>query len=243
MLFAGNSAETALAKTLSNYKNAKNQYGEIEECRKQLVNSEKEVHFEDVGSGSRVGVKSKARKISNIAKNSLSQPKYCLFLAEYVHQLGAKEVLELGTSLGIMSSYMAKRNTIFAIHTVEGAKPIAEIAKQIHITLGLENIQIHSKLIADFLKNDYPKIQPKIVFVDGHHDGEATKNYFNTLVSHTNLPEVIILDDIFWSEGMFDAWEEIQQHKCIKTIIETQKWGILVLDNNPAKKTKFSVWL
>jgi len=47
------------------------------------------------------------------------------------------------------------------------------------------------------------------IFIDGHHDEQATKDYVTMVLPFLASQAVAIFDDINWSEGMKRAWSSI----------------------------------
>jgi predicted O-methyltransferase YrrM len=66
---------------------------------------------------------------------------------------------------------------------------------------------IHSTFDEYLAQN--PKEIFDLVFIDGHHDGEALLRYLDALKNNTHDDTIFILDDIRWSVSMFDAWQKI----------------------------------
>lgn len=49
-----------------------------------------------------------------------------------------------------------------------------------------------------------------LAFVDGHHDEQATLDYFALIRPRMRTGAVMAFDDIEWSDGMRRAWKEIR---------------------------------
>ena len=81
-------------------------YQPIEKLRQQLLSDNKEIEIEDFGAGSRVA-KTKNRKISKIARSSLKPKKFGQLLFRIVDHYSPFSIIELGTSLGITTAYLA----------------------------------------------------------------------------------------------------------------------------------------
>jgi predicted O-methyltransferase YrrM len=47
------------------------------------------------------------------------------------------------------------------------------------------------------------------VFVDGHHEQQATEDYCRQLLPHMQKQGVMVFDDIRWSPQMLQAWKQI----------------------------------
>ena len=69
----------------------------------------------------------------------------------------------------------------------------------------------------DVLKN-YKNLD--VFFVDGNHTFEATMDYFNKALPKAHNDSVFIFDDIYWSPGMTNAWEEIKQNNNVYQTVD-----------------------
>ena len=78
----------------------------IESYRKKLIASEKSIEITDLGAGSLVS-KNKNRTLNNIALNSLKKPFLAKQLFRMVNYLQPSNIIDIGTSLGITTSYLA----------------------------------------------------------------------------------------------------------------------------------------
>ena len=65
---------------------------------------------------------------------------------------------------------------------------------------------------------------------------KATLNYFKKLLPTAHNDSVFIFDDIHWSEGMQDAWEEIKKHPKVRVTIDTFQWGLVFFRQEQVKQ-------
>jgi predicted O-methyltransferase YrrM len=211
-------------------------YKLIEDRRKTLLNDATVIEVEDFGAGSSV-IKTNKRIVKNIAQSSLKPKKFSQLLFRVVQYYQPKTILELGTSFGITTAYLAKGNTTAKVYSCEGAKNIAQIAQQTFAHLQLKNIELNE---GDFT-NTLPLLLTQIknidfAFVDGNHRKEPTLNYFKQLLNYSTASTVLIFDDIHWSTGMEAAWKEIKHHPQVTLTIDLFFIGIVCI--NPAIKVK-----
>ena len=208
----------------------------IESLRNELRNSNSEINVPDFGAGSRKQLNNK-RIISAIAKSSLKSKKYSQLIFRIVHYYKPKTVLELGTSLGITTSYLAFANPEAKVITMEGAPEVAAAAKNNFDQLHLFNIKIiegnFDETLPLFIKQQHPL---DFVFIDGNHRKEPTVHYFNQLLEITNHSTILIFDDIHWSEEMEAAWKEIKEHPSVTLSIDLFFIGIIFF--RPEQKVK-----
>lgn len=211
-------------------------FSDIESIRAKLLLSNIEIEINDFGAGSTIN-KSNKRRISDIAKNSLKASKYAQLLFRLVNRFKPTNVLELGTSLGISTMYLAASSSKTHVTTVEGCSNISKVAQINFYKLGLKNIKLINQSFEDFLP-DYLKTIPTLdfVFFDGNHTKEATLNYFNLCVEKINQHTIFVFDDIYWSKGMNEAWNEIKHHPKITTTIDLFTVGIIFFNPDLSKE-------
>lgn len=213
-------------------------YRLLKQYRNKLLKNSNTITITDFGSGSRV-FKSNTREISKIAKTSGISPKRARLLFRIAKYLNAKNILELGTSLGLGTSALSFGNNKANITTIEGCPETTIIAQQQFNTFQLNNIDLKTSAFDDILleltSNNYD-----LIYIDGNHQKEATLRYFETLLPTTNNNTVFIFDDIHWSEGMSQAWENIIKHPKVTVSIDTFFWG-LVFFRKEQKKEHFTI--
>ncbi len=216
-------------------------YNAIESVRKQLLQDNTSITVEDFGAGSRI-IGTKQRVVKQIASTSLKPKKYSQLLHRMVKYYQPKTILEVGTSLGITTSYLAKAGSNATVITMEGAKAIASIAQQNFESLSVSNIQ---QVIGNFddtlpaTLSSLPTID--LAFIDGNHRYEPTINYFNQILAKANNNTIIILDDIYWSQEMEQAWNRVKQHEKVRLTIDLFAIGIVVLRKEVLHKQHFSI--
>jgi predicted O-methyltransferase YrrM len=213
----------------------------IEAVRQKLLGDETVLEVEDFGAGSASGLTNK-RTVKRIASTSLKTRKYAALLYRILQRNEPKITVELGTSLGITTSYLASAVPSGCVYTFEGADPVAEKAKSVFDLLQLKNINLikgsFQKTLPEFLENIN---QIDFAFIDGHHQYEATVRYFEWLLPKIPESGIIILDDIHWSKGMEQAWEEIRRHPRVKISIDLFFVGILFFRSEQFEQEHFTI--
>ena len=132
-----------------NDKTIYHEYEKVEALREDLLNNDTVLEVEDFGAGSTVDKKNK-RSISSIAKNATKPKKFGQLLFRMIKHYQPATILELGTSLGITTSYFSLAKPDARLITMEGSKEIADVARQNFTTLGLKNVElINAKSIDD----------------------------------------------------------------------------------------------
>lgn len=217
-------------------------YKEVELQRSLLLGNETIITVEDFGAGSTKGL-TKQRVVQQIAATSLKPKKYAQLLYRLVNYFQPKQILELGTSLGITTAYLAKANPSATVTTMEGSTAIAEIAKQQFVDLQLKNINIVTGNFDETLQPVIDKaLEPfNFVFIDGNHRKEPTLRYFEQLLAKADHDTVFVFDDIHWSKEMEEAWEEIKQHSSVTLTIDLFFIGVVFLRKEQREKEHFVI--
>ena len=205
-------------------------YHQIETRRKFLIQDKQFINVEDLGAGS-AAIKSNRRRIRDIARSSLRSKKISQLLFRIVNHYQPQTVLELGTSFGITTAYLASGNSNARIITCEGANAVAKIALDGFQELGLQNIELAE---GDF-KQTLPSLLSKIktidlAFVDGNHRKQPTLEYFAQLVNLSTVSTILIFDDIHWSIEMEEAWIAIKQEPRVTLSIDLFFTGLVFFD-------------
>jgi predicted O-methyltransferase YrrM len=178
------------------------------------------INVTDLGAGSHLN-NNKQKKVSAIAKNALKSPR----LAQLLYRLAADQqpanIIELGTSLGITSVYLRKAAPDAMLYTLEGCPETAGIAKDTLTKAGIGNCE----LIVGNFDNTLPKVLDGLnkidfVFIDGNHTKEATLRYFEWCLPKAHNNTLLIFDDIYWSEGMKEAWAGIKAHPQVTVTVD-----------------------
>ncbi|MEO8711108.1 MAG: class I SAM-dependent methyltransferase [Parafilimonas sp.] len=213
----------------------------IESIREELKNDNAEIAVPDYGAGSRMQLNNK-RKISAIARSSLKPKKFSQLIFRIVHFYKPENIIELGTSLGITTSYLAFANPDAKIITMEGAPAIAYIAQKNFNRLNLSNIKIVEGNFDETLSSAISQMSTvNFAFIDGNHKKQPTLNYFNQLISLSAQSTILIFDDIHWSAEMEEAWNEIKQHQSVTLTIDLFFIGIVFFRTEQKIKQHFSI--
>jgi predicted O-methyltransferase YrrM len=214
----------------------------IEKQRQKHLQSVDDISFIDYGAGTSKGSKNEVRKISSIAQNSLSGKWQCKVLFNLIKHFGISNVLEIGTSLGISTAYLAIANQSARIITLEGNPASAAIAKKVWDNLDISSVEV---LIGEFGETMDSAIESMeeidLAFIDGNHRKEATLKYFQKLKNKATIKSVFVIDDIYWSTGMNDAWNEIIKDESVAFSIDLFRMGIIFFDQTIMPKQHFKL--
>jgi len=200
----------------------------IESLRTRLLADGRVLEVEDLGAGT-VSGGGRRRTVADIARRAAKPPRYGRLLHRTAAHLGSRTALELGTSLGLSTCYLATVPGMQDVLTLEGSHAILEVAEENFEGMGLNNIRT---LEGDFDKTLAQALalmpQPDLVFIDGNHRYEPTIRYFEQCLACSGSHTILVFDDIHWSPGMEQAWREICSHPRVRCTIDLFFIGIVM---------------
>ena len=156
-----------------------------------------------------------------------------MFLYLLTRAFSPGKVLELGTNLGISSAYIGaamktcQNNGILL--TLDASPYRQRLAKEVHHSLGIENVEYIQGFFSDTLKPALDKLQSvDLAFIDGHHQYQPTLDYFEQIYKYSTPNTVFIFDDIRWTPGMKNVWAKIQADERLGLVIDLYSVGLAI---------------
>lgn len=214
---------------------SKNSRKRLKSNRKVILESDAIIEIIDKGKGSQTFT-SPTRQVSKIAKRAGASWRKTKLLNKIIDYFRVNSVLELGTSVGLGTIAMATHHPKTNIQTVEACPQTYAFAKQQFEILGLKHIETINNEFQFFLDNLPDNKSYDLIYIDGHHDRQATLYYFSLLQKHIHQNSVIIFDDIYWSEDMRKAWNLICTNDKVKVSIDLYFWGIVFFNDKLTKQ-------
>jgi len=217
-------------------------WDDIERCRLRMLQSDETVEVEDFGTGSR---RPSVRRIADVARTSLEKPVNAQLLFRWVHFLSGGRpdglnIVELGTSLGITTAYLAAPSSGNRVLTFEGSRSLADCARRNWKSLGITNITCVEGNLDATLEDSLYNICARanngsgggidFAFIDANHTREATLRYWRALSIYRHRKSVFVVDDIHRSPGMEAAWKEIAAQDCVSSTMDLFHMGVVFFD-------------
>ncbi len=216
-------------------------YDIIESLRRSLLKNDTEIEIEDFGAGSAV-IPFKNRKVKDIARSSLKKKKYAQLLFRIAKYFHSKNIVELGTSFGITTCYLASSNNNAKVITLEGSNNISKIALQNFNEATVDNIELIKGDFAKTISSVCEKFKTiDLLFIDGNHRKKSTLEYFQFFLKKSNENSIFIFDDIHWSKEMEEAWEEIKGHHSVTLTIDLFFIGLVFFSKDFKVKQDFPI--
>lgn len=195
--------------------------------RKKLESESTIISVTDLGAGSKK-LHSNQRAVSQIARHGIARKKQAEFLYRLLNKFSPNTIVELGTSIGLTTLYLAKSSPKASVYTIEGCSNLYQYANTLFKQQRVNNIHsIHGNF-----DDQFPVVLSGInsldlLYVDGNHTYESTIAYFEMALKKSNNNSIFIFDDIYWSDDMQKAWEEICAHKEVTLSLDLFYFGIV----------------
>jgi predicted O-methyltransferase YrrM len=171
------------------------------------------------------------RTAAQIAHRSSVTFEWGTFLYLCAEAFKARIILELGSCAGISGCYLASSRYFTRFITVEGSSSLASLAKS-NIGQISDRVEVVNALFDDALDRILPTLRDglDLIYIDGHHEYEATLHYFYRLASHVNKGALVVFDDVHWSNGMWRAWQVLKEQEGFAYTIDVGRLGICLWD-------------
>ncbi|MDG1842667.1 MAG: class I SAM-dependent methyltransferase [Crocinitomicaceae bacterium] len=189
---------------------------------KNYLEDKTTISITDFGAGSKK--MENKRRICDIFKNSSSRGKTANFLYKLSLFAKPQRILELGTSLGVGTFHLKKGCPTAELITIEACENTLNKAKEGLIFAGIK-ADFHLASFEGYIKDEIAG-SFDIIYIDGHHDGNALLRYITLLLPYATPETMFIIDDIRWSKSMYDAWEKVINSVDFHVTIDFFRFGI-----------------
>jgi predicted O-methyltransferase YrrM len=219
-------------------------FGAIDALRAKMLASNTPVQVLDYGAGPNAVLENQQQPtqrnttLKKIVQRASSDHRQGEMLFKMADLYAPKYILELGTSVGLGTLYIAQGGRSSAqFVSLEGCPNSAEIACLNLRTLGVKNVAIRAGSFEQNLKKavqDMPQLD--FVYFDGNHQAAPTLSYFQVCLDKVHKDSIFIWDDVHWSQGMENAWETIKKHEKVTLTIDCGHFACAFF--NPDHKIK-----
>lgn len=215
-------------------------YPEVEKLRYHLLKDKRRITMKDLGAGSVISGNKKFKIVSLVARHNLKSARLAQMLHRLVLEFKPGTLVELGTCLGVTTVYLAKAMPEGKVITIEGCPETAKMAEETFARARMKNISIRNAGFDIALPEILNEEKIDFIFIDGNHRKDATLHYFNLYLLKAHEHSVMVFDDIYWSDGMKEAWAEIRDHESVTITIDLF-WVGLVFFIKDHPKQNFSM--
>lgn len=188
-----------------------------------------------------------------IGKMTLSSKheRWAYLLFRLVRELRPETTIELGSCVGISGSYLSagmELNGAGRLITLEG---LEQLAGETRFSFQILGLQYRTEVVQGFFHDTLAGVLDglhglplQLVFIDGHHQEQATYDYMEQILPHLADEAVIVFDEIHYSEGMERAWKTIRADKRFAMTVDlksTSAVGIAVVSKSATRRSTMAI--
>lgn len=211
-------------------------YDEIERLRNRLLLSKEEISVTDYGAGA-VSTVPVTKTVRQVLKTSANPARRAQLLFRIAAHYQCRTIIELGTSLGITAMYLGASGRKAKVITLEGAQSLADRALKNFHELNIQNIELKPGTFEHTFPAALQQLKKAdLIFFDGNHRKKATLDYFHQALPYSHENSIFIFDDIYWSQGMKEAWDEIKSHAAVTLSLDLFSFGIVFFRKQLSKQ-------
>lgn len=215
-------------------------FQEIEALRQKMLASNISLEVEDFGS--RGNGQTHTRRLSDIARRSASSPEQGRMLFKIAQQFEPTTVLEMGSSVGVGTMYLRSACPNARFISLEGSRQIAATAQANFEVLNIPAPEFQIGPFENTLKNALKALgRLDLVFIDGNHRPEPTREYFETCLAYAHENTVFIFDDMHGDQGMETAWAQLKAHPKVSLSVDFFELSLLFISPDFKEKQHFNI--
>ena len=216
-------------------------FRDIEALRAKMLAANTEVPLQNFGAGDN---RERSQRLGRIVRRSAVPPEKGRMLFRLVNWLHPLRMLELGSSTGVSSMYLASAAAQSArLLTLEGNAALASVARTNFHLLGLQNVALVEGEFHQTLEPALNRLGGPVdlVYFDGDHRLAPTLEYFDACLNHAHDRTVFVFDDVYWSADMTQAWSRICAHPRVTLTLDTWRLGFAFIDPDFREKQHLRV--
>ena len=175
--------------------------------------------------------------MKDVARHAQKDARLGQLLFRLVSHFAPRTIFDLGTSLGVTTSYLAEPHPLSTVYTFEGCPQTLSIARDTFARLGFRHIRPVPGNLDETLPATLKEVASlDFVFFDANHRREPTLRYFAACLEKAHENSVFVFDDIYWSAGMMAAWEEIKSHPAVTLTVDLFHVGLVFFRRKQPKQ-------
>lgn len=223
----------SLRNFLSSNSIASNDVQTIRSYRQSLLQEKSSISFEHPYLGLT------KRRICDIAKKEGKRHRSGQLLYLLVKYFKPKLLLETGTSLGLSLLYQSLAMEAGSkIISLEGAPELLNYTRQHLPSFEHANIILkQARVPQDLEKCLQDTGQVDWVFLDADHNGRSIMEQMEIVMQYLHEDSVVLIDDIRWSEGMYEVWKSLCTLPRISHGVDFFDMGLLMFRENTQQRT------
>ncbi|MBC7450192.1 MAG: class I SAM-dependent methyltransferase [Cytophagales bacterium] len=202
----------------------------------ELIENEHFIENINPGAGTSM-VSAKKIRVKQLARDSIKQLPWRQLICRLTHERDPKVIIELGTSFGVTTAYLALTCPDAKVYTFEANPVLAQLARTLFQESGIHNIEIIEGNIDHTLVPFLRSIgKVDVAYIDANHRFRPSIRYAEHLMDHVHEKSLLILDDLYWSYEMTKAWKGLCHKKKVTASIDLWQIGLMYFRKEQVKE-------
>lgn len=179
-------------------------------------------------------------KAQSKAPKTLLPRRYAQLLFRLSAWMHAETIVEIGTSAGLTTAYLAKADSRAQVYSFGGEEPLLSVACGVWKELDIRNITAIAGNVADALRKwidgEDSKRVINLAFMGLDDTGDEALRYFDLLAAHANEDSIFVLDDIRCTRQAYHVWKVISNRECVTATFDLGRMGMVFFDSHLPKQ-------
>jgi len=182
------------------------------------------------------------RTARDVTRSSSVAPEWGMFLYLCAKSFRSRTIIELGTSIGISSSYLVSSGFCERFVGVEGSTELSKIATENTKSI-LPTATILPAMVDDVLAEVVSRWADEVdlLYIDANHNFEPTLRYMDRFGPRLKPGALVIFDDIHWSKEMWEAWSFLRNRQGFSNTIDVGRFGLGLWQGGTVQPKQFSL--
>ncbi len=207
-------------------------FNTIENYRKNLLSSSTKLK----GTGSKA-IFIKKRVVRTAVSKRVGQ-----LLFKIANHYKPKRIVELGTSLGISTLYLATPNSKSTTITIEKHPQIGALTQKFFTNLGVKNIEILTGVYEINYQKTLEQVgQPNLVYFNASLSAIELITCFEKGVGDIKPDSIFIISKPYFTKERAANWEKIKTYPVVKLTIDLYQLGIIFFRAEQKEVEHFSL--
>jgi predicted O-methyltransferase YrrM len=220
-------------------------FRDVEGVRQKMLTSDVALNLtaNESGTGAQPSLESRHQSVQSLARDNRISAKGGQLLFRLTNHLQPKTMLELGTSLGVGTMYLASAAREARFISLEVNSGMAAIARINLELLGLDKKQrvIEGDLERNFQIALQELKQPDLIFFNACDSPEKTLRCFEASLAFSHLKTAFVFSQPHYSKDMLEAWTQIKAHPRVTLTLDFFELSLVFIDPDFRERQHFNI--
>lgn len=208
-------------------------FDDIERIRKRLLQDNRTITYPDPHKKGEL----KKATIARIVKKEAISPKKGALLFRLANYFKPRNILQVGSSLGLSTLYLSSYATGLNCISIEPLREWASISQWVYEEAARTAVDLHVGEPRELLPGCLQEIKTlDFVFFNNRDEQIDTLGLFSTCMPYANEHTLFVIDGINKNKRMRTVWNEIIRHPEVTVTIDLRTSGLVFLNKKLHKR-------